>query len=375
MGNCHRRTKTYSHSPKTLFRDKTLKNRSYLYQNSNTNTKVEMKHDEPLEITFEDFIDHILLLRKVISHPSLTQDGKLLNEYIDEYCQKMAREEMVTDYQRSQLAWPILWIWYVHRLHPFAYHKDCTSQLPHGKLVDPKVQYFFSDVSTHRPHPSFIPSVNLTKAVIRQSTFLEKFTKHYLYTSDLQEINRSFFPGMVRNYISFLRLGKQNCMVVPTFDIDLIWHTHLRNPTHYRQTSIALCGFVLDHDDSIKEDILKNAYKNTANRWSSTYHTDYGDNARQNSRKTSTYTHSSANPRSFVSPVTNMLSSLHETSCDGGDCGGGGGGCSNCGGGGGGCSDSGGGGGCSNCGGGGGCSDSGGGGGCSNCGGGDSGGD
>ncbi|CAF3092897.1 unnamed protein product, partial [Rotaria sp. Silwood2] len=197
MGNCHRPMKSSSHSSKTLVRRKVPENRSDSYQKSNINTEVEINHDEPLKITFEDFIDHILLLRKVINHSDMTQDRKLLNQYIDEYCQKMAREEMVTDDQRSQLSWEILWIWHVHRLHPLAYYNDCTSQLPNGQLVDPKVQYVLSDASTHRPHPSFIPSVNLVEAVIRQRTFLEKFMKHYLYTSDLQQMNRSFFPNMV----------------------------------------------------------------------------------------------------------------------------------------------------------------------------------
>ncbi|CAF3296257.1 unnamed protein product, partial [Rotaria sp. Silwood2] len=151
MGNCHRPMKSSSHSSKTLVRRKVPENRSDSYQKSNINTEVEIKHDEPLKITFEDFIDHILLLRKVINHSDMTQDRKLLNQYIDEYCQKMAREEMVTDDQRSQLSWEILWIWHVHRLHPLAYYNDCTSQLPNGQLVDPKVQYVLSDASTHRP--------------------------------------------------------------------------------------------------------------------------------------------------------------------------------------------------------------------------------
>jgi hypothetical protein len=39
------------------FRHETLKNRSQLFQNSHINTKVEMKGDEPFEISFEDLID------------------------------------------------------------------------------------------------------------------------------------------------------------------------------------------------------------------------------------------------------------------------------------------------------------------------------
>jgi hypothetical protein len=58
-----------------------------------------------------------------------------------------------------------------------------------------------------------------------------------------------------------MKLAQKNEMIVPTFDIDLIWHSHMRRPSHYQKFSIAICGFVVDHDDSIEQNILSNNYQ------------------------------------------------------------------------------------------------------------------
>ncbi|CAF1197934.1 unnamed protein product [Adineta ricciae] len=256
-----------------------------IIRNQSSTASGNFKHDETPPISFDNLVDHIHLLRQAVDQLEMTQDERLLNRYVKEYCQKMSREEILEDYRQSRLSWPILWIWHLHMLHPLAYYKDCVSQLPDGQLIDPSIQHFPSYASAHRRYMPFFPSVDLAKAAIRQRDFLKKFQKHFLYSNDLLHIDRSFFPLLVDDYLSFIRLGERNQLLVPTFDIDLIWHTHLRNPTHYRQTSLNLCGFVLDHDDSIKKPVLREGYKNTAQRWKNAYQTNY----EQNHFKSTTY--------------------------------------------------------------------------------------
>ncbi|UJR16953.1 hypothetical protein I4U23_003851 [Adineta vaga] len=300
MGNCHLQTRYLSG---TILQYN-------IVRNSSSYTPWKPKDDENLAITFDHLVDHILLLRQVIGQPEMIHDEKLLNHSIKEYCQKMAREEILTEYRQSKLSLPILWIWHLHRLYPLTYYKDCTSQLPDGQLCDPSISYFPSFASRRqRSYMPFFPSVDLIKAALCQKTFLDKFKKHILYASDLSNIDRSFFPIMVNNYISFLQLGEENQILVPTFDIDLIWHTHLRNPTHYRQTSIELCGFVLNHDDTIKKDILKDAYKNTAQRWNNTYHTNY----EQNHKTTLVVSSNSGGCGSTSFSITNIWRTLSES--------------------------------------------------------------
>ncbi|KAG0042760.1 hypothetical protein BGZ83_012206 [Gryganskiella cystojenkinii] len=46
--------------------------------------------------------------------------------------------------------------------------------------------------------------------------------------------------------------------LVPTLDIDLVWHTHMLSPGHYRQYQLVHFGRVLNHDDSVKATSIRN---------------------------------------------------------------------------------------------------------------------
>ncbi|CAF1601638.1 unnamed protein product [Rotaria sp. Silwood1] len=83
-----------------------------------------------------------------------------------------------------------------------------------------------------------------------------------------------------------MKLARKNTIIIPTFDIDLMWHTHMRYPLSYLEFSKAVCGFVLDHDDSIAPPVLIDAYQDTADRWKKAYQSEYGQHVDQNySRK------------------------------------------------------------------------------------------
>ncbi len=117
----------------------------------------------------------------------------------------------------------------------------------------------------------FVLSINLRSAVIRQNDFLNKFQKHFLCSYDLKQFDELRFQNLVKNYVLLIKLAKTSVMIVPTFDIDLIWHTYMRFPSYYHKLSEALCGFILDHDDAIESSILTDAYQITADRWKQTY--------------------------------------------------------------------------------------------------------
>lgn len=54
-------------------------------------------------------------------------------------------------------------------------------------------------------------------------------------------------------YGKFLRLFKwyPNIMLVPTLDIDLVWHTHQMSPSRYEQATLAMAGRFIDHNDKL----------------------------------------------------------------------------------------------------------------------------
>ncbi|CAF4775904.1 unnamed protein product, partial [Rotaria sp. Silwood2] len=175
---------------------------------------------------------------------------------------------------------------------------------PGRKLIDKKVREVLKNYgrkhNTKAVSPStsknlvFVPSVDLREAVIRQRDFLEKFQQHYLYSFDLTKMDRSQFKHLVQNYVSFMKLADKNEMIVPTFDIDLIWHTHMRYPSQYQTASTSLCGFIVDHNDAIESNTLTNAYQKTAKRWEKIYKIGYGQNIDRKHLQTSQYMSSCA---------------------------------------------------------------------------------
>jgi hypothetical protein len=76
----------------------------------------------------------------------------------------------------------------------------------------------------------FVPFIDLKSAIIRQ--------KDFLYSYDLQEFNELRFQNLVQDYVSFVKLARKTQMIVPTFDIDLIWHTDISIRISWIFTSI-----------------------------------------------------------------------------------------------------------------------------------------
>lgn len=179
----------------------------------------------------------------------------------------------------------------MHRLHPVAYFNDCIKQLPNDYVIDKKFENMaavehkrWNPVTFFRSRSNkqiLVPSIDLTKAVVRQRKLLEKFQYHELSRQQSMSFyynDSPWFEPSIQKYVSFLKLARKDTRIVPTFEIDLIWHTHMRYPLRYREVTLALCGFLLDHDDSIDTQTLKDAYQKTAARWKIIYNSEYGQN-------------------------------------------------------------------------------------------------
>ena len=284
---------------------------------------------------YADLIDHILLLRRVLGHPEMTREGPMLDHFINEYRRRMTEQEMTTKQQQLALPWQVEWIWHIHRLHPLDYDKDCKA-FGSRILIDKKAynlitpSYTNSHSKMRSPPigndlPSFASSIDLVQGAIRQRDFLEKFQRHRLYSHTFTEHDHSDFDQLVQNYVAFLKLARKNEMIVPTFDIDLIWHSHMRRPSQYQACSIALCGFVLDHDDSIDKDTLSKNYQLTIDRWKQTYNIDYGQNVHRKTVPPSRDVSSSSGCSGFS--LSAAFQNASESICSGGGDGGCGGGC------------------------------------------------
>lgn len=90
-----------------------------------------------------------------------------------------------------------------------------------------------------------------------------------------------FLERAVARYKGFLHMIKRNQesslkrFCVPTYDIDLIWHTHQLQPVLYCKDTLELLGNILDHDDSdadrTKGKKLDVGFSETTKQWEDTY--------------------------------------------------------------------------------------------------------
>ena len=67
---------------------------------------------------------------------------------------------------------------------------------------------------------------------------------------------------------------------MPTFEIDIFWHTHMTGatPAQYRSDCEAICGWLFDHDDSMEDRTIGGeldiSFQKTAALWNETYGDD-----------------------------------------------------------------------------------------------------
>lgn len=94
-----------------------------------------------------------------------------------------------------------------------------------------------------------------------------------------------FLEGAVQRYKGFLHMIRRNKetksknFCVPTYDIDLMWHTHQLHPLSYCNDMVSLLGHVLDHDDTdsdrTKGQKLDVGFDRTTRQWKEMFSSRY----------------------------------------------------------------------------------------------------
>ncbi|RYC57405.1 hypothetical protein CHU98_g8804 [Xylaria longipes] len=102
----------------------------------------------------------------------------------------------------------------------------------------------------------------LVDAVKRQSAFVDKMDRQLWIRSPA--IEGTLDRGIAR-YERFLKLFKlyPRKMLVPTLDIDLVWHTHQCSPSQYALVTTEIAGRFIDHNDKLGTATLDPAFENT----------------------------------------------------------------------------------------------------------------
>ncbi|KAI3500232.1 hypothetical protein L1887_36050 [Cichorium endivia] len=195
------------------------------------------------------------------------------------------------------------WIWHCHRLNPVRYKSDCEEL--YGKILDnsnvvssiqetstketeeiwnklyPNESYNFdmSRASSSQFSESLYKTQTFSKydfnlAVQRQSPFYYQVSRPH-FKKDL------FLEEAVERYKGFLHLIRRNRerslkrFCVPTYDVDLIWHTHQLHPVSYCEDMVKLLGKILEHDDTdqnrSKGQKLDTGFSDTTKQWEETF--------------------------------------------------------------------------------------------------------
>ncbi|KAL2130156.1 hypothetical protein VTI74DRAFT_6811 [Chaetomium olivicolor] len=107
----------------------------------------------------------------------------------------------------------------------------------------------------------------LADNVVRQAAFVDKMHRQLWIRSPALE-------GTLRRarerYEEFLGLFKAypGEMLVPTLDIDLVWHTHQLGAARYERDMLVAGGSYIDHDDKIGRGHLRRGSERTKELWS-----------------------------------------------------------------------------------------------------------
>ncbi|KAL0697012.1 hypothetical protein Bca4012_064192 [Brassica carinata] len=198
------------------------------------------------------------------------------------------------------------WVWHCHRLNPVRYKSDCEEF--YGRVLDNsgiessangscKLQ---TEKLWKRLYPMEPYDLDLDKAISEPNDIspLEKCTTYDLVSAAKRqssfylEVSRAHVDSeivmeeAVGRYKAFLYLIQKNrekkikLISVPTYDIDLIWHTHQLNPSSYYKDMVKIFCNILQHDDTADSETsegmrLNTVFSGTTAQWEETFGRSY----------------------------------------------------------------------------------------------------
>lgn len=117
---------------------------------------------------------------------------------------------------------------------------------------------------------------DLVGCVLRQEKFVEKINDlDWVNFPDIKELLVDVMAKYHR-FFSIITAKSLKQMLVPTLDIDLIWHTHqLMLYGYIRDCKYSECQTMIDHNDDVSETLLIDAFQYTARLYKDKYKKDY----------------------------------------------------------------------------------------------------
>jgi hypothetical protein len=129
----------------------------------------------------------------------------------------------------------------------------------------PDLRHQLLSMAAGHDHLSCV-SFDLVHGMYRQLDFMNKICCNYDYWNDADIIKQS-----IARYGKFVMLSQPtislNKCLVPTMDIDLVWHAHQCDHESYTSYCNHVAGRMLNHDDTIESEDLLKGYARTFIFW------------------------------------------------------------------------------------------------------------
>lgn len=121
------------------------------------------------------------------------------------------------------------------------------------------IQHIKEALSDRRTNSPLVANVE------RQSVFVDKMHAHSWIRSPAAD---GTLRRAVDRYEKFLKLFRlyPNTFLVPTLDVDLVWHTHQCSANNYREFVVERVGRFINHEDNISRGTLDNGFS-TCEQW------------------------------------------------------------------------------------------------------------
>ncbi|KAI9334291.1 hypothetical protein BDR26DRAFT_570941 [Obelidium mucronatum] len=137
------------------------------------------------------------------------------------------------------------------------------------KSTMPKIFRAYKNITTHL-------TLDLVAAVIRQRGFTGKMVGGFVNWTERDTLARATI-----RYQMFLDLTKKepNSFLVPTLDVDLMWHTHQCYPQRYQNYGLREMKRIINHDDSVESKVLSTSFESTSSLWKHYFNEIYSPHA------------------------------------------------------------------------------------------------
>ena len=230
--------------------------------------------------------EHLSLLRAVhLCQRDLYNKGDDLNQAISVYVDSWLPSLCCCADSWRPPTLDVAWVWHLHKTDPASYERDCMRWF--GRVLDapPGMSPFYHSgtLSSQLGDDKMSECSRIDDDLVERISTSAKNQSSFLWHVRWPEYDDTeFLRESVTRYKMMLELMRENPnqFIVPTYDIDLIWHTHLAFPSLYLENCIKSAGRKIHHDDNVGHDRSPSSFlvarsAMTEQLWQSTFGTSW----------------------------------------------------------------------------------------------------